>query len=237
MMKKGFTLIELLVVLAIIAILASILFPLYQKAQNNAKRSVCQSNLKQISAGFELYLNDYNSHYPNTNDPYLWMGRHWRWPIGKYVGFTAFYDINDPRKQRQITNINNHVLACPADPTNTVVYDKTSYAYSAAFYHKPEEVSEMTVPMLYDPAIEGPECVSISKNIVKHPSKKVLITEWFTNHSQEKNKTLWQWGGHRNYLFADGHVKYIEVKNIKPTLDNLPDINRTIYGVLGKDID
>jgi len=45
---SGFTLIELLVVVAIIALLAAILFPVFAKAREKARQSVCQSNLRQI---------------------------------------------------------------------------------------------------------------------------------------------------------------------------------------------
>ena len=62
--KKAFTLIELLVVIAIIAILAAILFPVFARARENARRSSCQSNLKQIGLGIEQYKQDYDGTYP-----------------------------------------------------------------------------------------------------------------------------------------------------------------------------
>lgn len=65
-LKKGsaFTLIELLVVIAIIAILAAILFPVFARARENARRSSCQSNLKQIGLGIMQYVQDYDETYP-----------------------------------------------------------------------------------------------------------------------------------------------------------------------------
>ena len=61
---KAFTLIELLVVIAIIAILAAILFPVFARARENARRSSCQSNLKQIGLGVMQYTQDYDERYP-----------------------------------------------------------------------------------------------------------------------------------------------------------------------------
>ncbi len=62
--KKAFTLIELLVVIAIIAILAAILFPVFARARENARRSSCQSNLKQIALGIKQYTQDYDEKFP-----------------------------------------------------------------------------------------------------------------------------------------------------------------------------
>jgi prepilin-type N-terminal cleavage/methylation domain-containing protein/prepilin-type processing-associated H-X9-DG protein len=62
--RGGFTLIELLVVIAIIAILAAILFPVFARARENARRSSCQSNLKQIALGTSQYVQDYDEKFP-----------------------------------------------------------------------------------------------------------------------------------------------------------------------------
>ena len=63
--RTAFTLIELLVVIAIIALLAAILFPVFSRARENARKSSCQNNLKQIGVGFLQYTQDYDEMLPN----------------------------------------------------------------------------------------------------------------------------------------------------------------------------
>lgn len=62
--KRAFTLIELLVVIAIISILAAILFPVFARARENARRTSCLSNLKQIGLAVMQYVQDYDDTYP-----------------------------------------------------------------------------------------------------------------------------------------------------------------------------
>jgi prepilin-type N-terminal cleavage/methylation domain-containing protein/prepilin-type processing-associated H-X9-DG protein len=61
--NKGFTLIELLVVIAIIALLAAILFPVFARARENARKSSCANNLKQIGLGIAQYTQDFDEQF------------------------------------------------------------------------------------------------------------------------------------------------------------------------------
>ncbi len=60
--KKGFTLIELMIVLAIIAILATIAVPMYQRYIERARNAAAQSLLKQLALSEEAYNVDHGQY-------------------------------------------------------------------------------------------------------------------------------------------------------------------------------
>ena len=62
--RSAFTLIELLIVITIISILVAILFPVFARARESARRTSCLSNVKQIGLAMMQYLQDYDETYP-----------------------------------------------------------------------------------------------------------------------------------------------------------------------------
>jgi prepilin-type N-terminal cleavage/methylation domain-containing protein/prepilin-type processing-associated H-X9-DG protein len=75
--RGGLTLIELLVVVCIIGVLAAIVFPVLSKARESARDAQCASNLLQLGAAVQMYLQDYDYTY----FPYCYdipgAGRRW----------------------------------------------------------------------------------------------------------------------------------------------------------------
>lgn len=79
----GFTLVELLVVIAIIAALAALLFPVFARAKEAARKTTCLSDQKQLATGFVLYAGD-------SDDTLPWSysyddGSFWETKIDRYA--------------------------------------------------------------------------------------------------------------------------------------------------------
>lgn len=231
--RRAFTLLELLIVIAIIAILAALLFPVFARAREAARKATCSSNLRQVGLALEMYVQDYDETLPDNDDPFLWMGRRWRWALKTYLAYAGRRDPTAPADPNRSVNNGNHVLVCPSDMTARRKWDSTSYAYTAACYHTPAQIAVMTTQDLYRPG--GPPCVAQPLAAVVSPAQKVVFGEWLSNHSPTKTG-WWSWKGARNHLLADGHVKFIPATRIHRATNGWPDANLTVGGLGGADV-
>ncbi|MSU62882.1 MAG: DUF1559 domain-containing protein [Pedosphaera sp.] len=66
--ETGFTLIELLVVIGIIAILAGLLLPSLSKAKEGGRSAVCKNNVRQITLGMMMYVDENGDYFPWCGD-------------------------------------------------------------------------------------------------------------------------------------------------------------------------
>jgi len=193
--RKGFTLIELLVVIAIIAILAAILFPVFARARENARKTNCQSNLKQLGTASLAYAQDYDECFP----------RHVRVEIsgysdGIYTGGYSMLSLLLPYVK------NTEVFSCPSlKPTPTWTITGTNIKQTTAYvfnwyvvrddwrYNKLSadvdhtRVCLMTEYKNYDTAFFG----------YPPPGDNWPITRMPFAHQDGQN-----------FLFMDGHVKW-----------------------------
>lgn len=64
--RRGFTVIELLVTIAIIGALVALLMPAVQAARESARRSTCQSRMKQLGLALHNYHDAHNALPPGT---------------------------------------------------------------------------------------------------------------------------------------------------------------------------
>lgn len=210
--RKGFTLIELLVVLAIIAILAAILFPAFAKAREKGRQIVCLSNLRQIGTALMVYCNDYDGMYPACG------------------GYAAPVPDADPscwvHKLRPYTK-NQAIFTCP------------SYRKVPASYIDPKVQGFMMSYMTGEWKGDGRCYPGLKFEQVIRPSEVYIATDghcnahpggpqdingrdMFTNYKNEQDYVKGPYAfptgfpfdtkrhlGGASYLFCDGHTKWV----------------------------
>jgi len=204
--RTGFTLIELLVVIAIIAILAAILFPVFAQAREQARMSVCQSNFKQYSTAWMMYVQDYDNTFP----PFRVNAA---WKPGELP-----YTTWDLLLQTYIKNYG--VSRCPSDP-HPAFFDFKDGSTIWRSYGVPRNMiwvpgkglphprGEGSVPQPADTVLMFEKNQGAGVNGWPYPKTRKPGTAWEVGAAGENWQHMaWERHGDRmNVLFADGHVK------------------------------
>jgi prepilin-type N-terminal cleavage/methylation domain-containing protein len=112
--RSAFTLIELLVVIGIIAILAALLVPVFNRGKESARSASCLSSLHQIGIGLQLYVSDNGNRLPTLFD------------------WSSSSDTNSPLVNRVLFQHvgSSNVFRCPSDRQGTFEQTGSSYSWN-----------------------------------------------------------------------------------------------------------
>ena len=210
--RSAFTLIELLVVIAIIAILAAILFPVFARARENARRSSCQSNLKQVGLGILQYVQDYDERYPATHwdvdsnnaaFPSAGNERGWSWNVQPYVKSTQLF---------QCPSETNEQLTAISDTTGQATVGFTDYIYNRAM----GEISASSKTGIAAAQLTFPaNTVMVVENASTSAGQSTdgVTTTGVPGQARLRQTAAEPGAAQRhldgsNFLFTDGHVKW-----------------------------
>jgi prepilin-type N-terminal cleavage/methylation domain-containing protein/prepilin-type processing-associated H-X9-DG protein len=192
--RKGFALIELLTVIAIIAILAAILFPVFATVRETARRTSCMSNMRQLGIAALAYAQDNDEQLPSAYSV-GWMAGWctdftWRQRILPYVKNTDIYACPSGKRARGLKCWNGATIPYLGHYGANVYWGYRA-ATPLALFSAPAETYLMG---------ENEE-----SDWVVLPDRGPCNTEWSTT-------TGWVSRRHSkgsNWTFADGHAKWV----------------------------
>lgn len=190
---QGFTLIELLVVIAIIAILAAILFPVFARARENARRSSCQSNLKQVGLGIAQYTQDYDETFPRQDNVgvqnFGTLAPHRSWAIA-IQPYLKSYQIFKCPSAVELGGVNAPNAATPIPSVNSYFYSEVFNGRAMAAVQSPSTIIQVH-------EFQTSNLTFLRPRFVGTGYQEWMGGSYNVNHFEGAN-----------FLFADGHVKY-----------------------------
>lgn len=235
--NRGFTLIELLVVIAIIAILAAILFPVFAQSREKARATACLSNQKNIATGILLYSQDYDENIIQTiwkkssvTQPV--PERLWTTNLQPYLRSGGQFPPQGVFKcpswsEQKFRDAGNMPGCSPVDPafeppaSAPEIYSHygmaNAMANAAGSGSSPADYYFHTPGSGLDPFTNSVVTVNLSQ--VRRPAETALISDGVTmSFLMGSRRILSSFGctgalmHHEgsNYVFLDGHAKFIK---------------------------
>lgn len=214
----------MLVVIAIIGILAALLFPVYSRAQAQAKRTACLDNLRQLDTGLKMYCDDSNDTSPTTGHARFgtqaWSS--YRESMKTYVGVNGQSSPKDkifdcPADTFYIEETKVGAFLYQSSMVRSNLYAQPLFDYSSYAFNGGTEMRSFAFAS--SPGISGLKLSSI-----KEPAKTVLLAEApafypFSWHDRSPKGFSMPVGGGtvlfdgaRNMVgFVDGHVSYTKI--------------------------
>jgi prepilin-type N-terminal cleavage/methylation domain-containing protein/prepilin-type processing-associated H-X9-DG protein len=210
--NKGFSLIELLIVIAIIAILAALLFPVLDQAKQRAWTAQCISNLRQIGMGMKMFADDNGGFYPESGNDIYWNAidpatgkASWMQQIYSYTMGTNVYNcpgnVQLPPAMRGPFNYFNGTRAAfiksggvDAAVDTSAIRFPAAYVLSGDTCGIPNNSVGEGPGFTFDPLDADKD--DYSQNCVGGPTNGTPYELWQV-HS-----------GGQNVLFGDGHAKW-----------------------------
>lgn len=116
MRRRAFTLVEILVVIAIVAVLAGLLFPALTRTVASSRAAACVSNLRQLGSALNLYLAEHDNTMPTME-----AGRRSLAEDVPVIDNTLDRYADSPE-----------VFACPSDDQKFATTTGTSYFWNTA---------------------------------------------------------------------------------------------------------
>ena len=134
--KSAFTLVEVLTVTAIIGVLAAMLFPVFARAREQARRTTCLSNEKQLGQAIALYAQDYDGlPLSRRNDQVPW---HDAQMVGAYVKNKSVFKC--PSAPDAAGQDNDYGLHMDLFPDDTGTVQSTRQAYQENIIEAPADM-------------------------------------------------------------------------------------------------
>src|SRR5437879_2771883 len=136
---RAFTLIELLIVIGIVAILASIAYPIFIGVEEHAKATKDMSNLRQIGIATQLYMNDNDGALPGSTTV-AWMSQLNPKYVSSWGIFQSPFDTRAPSEAG---------IQVPVSP---ISYGVNAKIYPNNVAMSADKISKSTVFILFAPA-------------------------------------------------------------------------------------